>query len=86
MKKYNSKDLATELANVLKYNPELIKDPGRFDDLVVALEVRFMMAYNSGLDDGKKVELISEEDLQPVKSTSVIPPSPPAIPSIPFNN
>lgn len=65
MKAFDAKALAEEFANVLKYNPELLQDPSRFEDLKVVIEVRLLQAYQAGLDG----------EPQPGSNTAIAPPT-----------
>lgn len=64
--------IAKDFANSLRYNPELIQDLERVAELVAAIEVRLLQAYNAGLakkpvvaiiDMGKPVEPGTEAKL-----------------------
>lgn len=79
MKTDKIEDLATDLAKVLKFNPELVSDPKRFDELVLTIEIRMLSAYFTGREEGEGTE--EPEDKPNV--TLVIPPPP--IPHIPLN-
>lgn len=74
-KTYDHKYEATFLANVLKHNKELVNDESRFDDLVVALEVRLMEAYNAGRGGAIEVESVFEAAGAP--AAEILPPDVP---------
>lgn len=70
-KNYDHRKEATHLAKVLKYNPELTTDTAKFDDLVVALEVRLMEAFHAGQGGKTLVEGVYEA---PGVSAEILPP------------
>ena len=70
-KTYDAKKEATFLANVLKHNKELVNEEGRFDDLVVALEIRMMEAFNAGKDGKVEIEVAYEA---PDLGIEILPP------------
>lgn len=76
MKADKIEELATDLAKVLKYNPELVNDPDRFDELVKAIEIRMLNVY---------VQVCGSEKEEPESKPGVtLVPMPPTIPRIPL--
>lgn len=73
-KTYDHKKEATFLANVLKHNKELVCDGERFDDLVVALEIRLMEAFDAGKSGKVEIESVYEA---PGLAAEILPPSVP---------